>query len=45
VYGSDIHLEVEIDPSIVGGVVVRVGDDVIDGSVANRLADARHKLA
>jgi F-type H+-transporting ATPase subunit delta len=44
VYGSDIHLEVEIDPSIVGGVVVQVGDDVIDGSVANRLADARQKL-
>jgi F-type H+-transporting ATPase subunit delta len=45
VYGSDIHLEVEIDPSIVGGVVVQVGDDVIDGSVANRLADARQKLS
>jgi F-type H+-transporting ATPase subunit delta len=45
VYGGDIHLEVEIDPSIVGGVVVRVGDDVIDGSVANRLADAKQKLA
>jgi F-type H+-transporting ATPase subunit delta len=45
VYGSEIQLEVEIDPSLVGGVVVQVGDEVIDGSVANRLADARQKLA
>ncbi len=44
VYGADVHLEVEIDASVVGGVVVRVGDDVIDGSVAGRLADARQQI-
>lgn len=43
-YGHDIHLQVEVDPDIVGGLVVQVGDEVIDGSVAGRLADARQRL-
>jgi F-type H+-transporting ATPase subunit delta len=43
-YGRDLHLEVEVDPDIVGGVVVHVGDEVLDGSVAGRLADARRRL-
>jgi F-type H+-transporting ATPase subunit delta len=43
-YGRDLHLEVEVDPDIVGGVVVQVGDEVLDGSVAGRLAEARRRL-
>jgi F-type H+-transporting ATPase subunit delta len=43
-YGHDIHLQVEVDPGVVGGLVVQVGDEVIDGSVAGRLADARQRL-
>jgi F-type H+-transporting ATPase subunit delta len=43
-YGHDIHLQVEIDPQIVGGLVVQVGDEVIDGSVVGRLAEARQQL-
>jgi F-type H+-transporting ATPase subunit delta len=43
-YGHDIHLQVEVDPTVVGGLVVQVGDEVIDGSVAGRLADARQRL-
>jgi len=43
-YGRDVHLQVELDPQIVGGLVVQVGDEVIDGSVAGRLADARQRL-
>lgn len=43
-YGHDVHLHIEIDPQIVGGLVVQVGDEVIDGSVAGRLADARQRL-
>ncbi|MBI3538144.1 MAG: F0F1 ATP synthase subunit delta, partial [Chloroflexi bacterium] len=32
------------DPSLLGGVVVRVGDKVIDASVAGKLAALREKL-
>ena len=45
VYGRDVHLQVAIDPTIMGGVVVRVGDEVIDGSIATRLEQARRQLA
>jgi F-type H+-transporting ATPase subunit delta len=38
--GRDVRLNVIVDPTVVGGVVVRVGDDVIDGSVASRLEQA-----
>ena len=43
-YGRDVHLQVELDPQVIGGLVVQVGDEVIDGSVAGRLADARQHL-
>jgi F-type H+-transporting ATPase subunit delta len=44
VYGRTVTLQVAIDPTVLGGVVVRVGDEVIDGSVAHRLAEARRRL-
>jgi len=44
-YGRTVHLNVVIDPSIIGGMRVEIGDDVIDGTVSGRLADARRKLA
>jgi F-type H+-transporting ATPase subunit delta len=43
-YGHDVHLEVELNEAVVGGVVVQVGDEVLDGSVAGRLAEARRRL-
>jgi F-type H+-transporting ATPase subunit delta len=43
-YGHEVHLQIEVDADIVGGVVVQVGDEVLDGSVAGRLADARRRL-
>jgi F-type H+-transporting ATPase subunit delta len=43
-YGRDIDIRVVIDPAVTGGLVVRVGDEVIDGSVAGRLAAARSAL-
>jgi F-type H+-transporting ATPase subunit delta len=43
-YGRTVDLQVEVDPGVLGGVVVRVGDEVIDGSVAHRLAEARRSL-
>jgi F-type H+-transporting ATPase subunit delta len=44
VYGHDVHLQIELDPQVVGGLVVQVGDEVIDGSVAGRLTQARQRL-
>jgi F-type H+-transporting ATPase subunit delta len=44
-YGRWIALNEVIDASVVGGLRVQVADDVIDGSIAARLADLRHKLA
>lgn len=43
-YGRDVQLNVVVDPSIVGGLRVVVGDEVIDGSVATRLEDVRRRL-
>lgn len=45
IYGHEVHLNVEIDPDVLGGVRVAIGDEVIDGSVASRLDDARRRLA
>lgn len=40
VYQRAISLKVELDPELLGGLVIRVGDEVIDGSVAGRLEKA-----
>jgi F-type H+-transporting ATPase subunit delta len=44
-YGGQVALNVVIDPMVVGGLRVQIGDDVIDGSISARLADLRQKLA
>lgn len=44
-YDRPVHLNVIVDPSVLGGVRVEIGDDVIDGTVSSRLDDARRKLA
>ncbi|EOD65104.1 F0F1 ATP synthase subunit delta [Amycolatopsis vancoresmycina] len=45
IYGRPIALHVEVDPRLGGGLVVRVGDEVIDGSAAGQLAALRRRLA
>jgi F-type H+-transporting ATPase subunit delta len=44
-YDTTVHLHVVVDPDLVGGLRVEIGDDVIDGTVANRLDDARRSIA
>ncbi|MGH3611070.1 MAG: F0F1 ATP synthase subunit delta [Pseudonocardia sp.] len=43
-YSRPITLQIELDESLLGGLVVRVGDEVIDGSVSGKLAAARRHL-
>jgi F-type H+-transporting ATPase subunit delta len=42
--GGRVELDVQVDPSLLGGVVVRVGDRLIDGSVRSRLERLRNQL-
>ena len=44
-YGHDVHLNVVLDPGVIGGMSVRISDELIDGSLASRLAALRRKLA
>jgi F-type H+-transporting ATPase subunit delta len=44
IYNRDVDLQIEVDPEVLGGVVVRVGDEVIDGSVGQRLEDIRRRF-
>ena len=44
-YGKAVHINVVVDPELLGGIKVEIGDDVIDGTIASRLDDARRRLA
>lgn len=44
-YGRPVHLNVSVEPDLVGGMRVEIGDDVIDGSVSSKVDDARRRLA
>jgi F-type H+-transporting ATPase subunit delta len=44
-YGKVIHLNVVVDPALIGGIRVEIGDEIIDGTVVSRLDDAARKLA
>ncbi len=44
IYGSELHLNVQLDPDLVGGIRVEIGDEVIDGSMVARLDEARRRL-
>lgn len=45
IYGRPVGLQVTVDPDVLGGLVVQVGDEVIDGSIAHRLDAAERRLA
>jgi F-type H+-transporting ATPase subunit delta len=42
--GQKVELAMKIDSEIIGGVIVRIGDQVIDGSVRNKLEKLRSRL-
>jgi F-type H+-transporting ATPase subunit delta len=43
-YGRSLHVNVVVDPRIMGGLAVQVGDDLIDGTVSGRLEEARRRI-
>ncbi|MGC9380832.1 F0F1 ATP synthase subunit delta [Streptomyces sp. MH13] len=44
-YGRAMHLNLDVDPEVLGGIRVRVGDEIINGSLADRLEDAARRMA
>lgn len=45
IYGQEMSIHSEVDPSLLGGMVIRVGDEVIDGSTRSKIARYRTNLA
>lgn len=45
IYRRPISVKVDVDPALLGGLLIRVGDEVIDGSVAARLDQARQWMS
>jgi F-type H+-transporting ATPase subunit delta len=43
-FGNDLSTEFHVDPQLLGGMRIRVGNDVWDGSVRNRLERLEHEL-
>jgi F-type H+-transporting ATPase subunit delta len=44
-YGHQVHLNVVLDPKVAGGMTIRIGDELVDGSMASKLAEARRGMA
>jgi F-type H+-transporting ATPase subunit delta len=45
IYGHEVYINVVIDPTVIGGLTIQVGDELIDASVVSRLVAVRRKLA
>jgi F-type H+-transporting ATPase subunit delta len=43
-YGRRVSLRIDVDPTVLGGVAVRLGDEELDGTVARRLRETRSAL-
>lgn len=44
IYGHPVAIQLHVDPNLLGGLTIAVGDEVIDGSIASRLAAAQSGL-
>jgi F-type H+-transporting ATPase subunit delta len=44
IYGRSISVQIDVDPEVLGGLRITVGDEVIDGTIATRLAAAASQL-
>jgi F-type H+-transporting ATPase subunit delta len=44
-YGRQVSLKVDVDPKVIGGISVRVGSDLYDGTILRRLNEARQAFA
>ncbi|MEU6344319.1 F0F1 ATP synthase subunit delta [Streptomyces sp. NPDC046977] len=45
IYGRPVHLNLDVDPEVLGGIQVRVGDEAINGTIAERLEEAARRMA
>jgi F-type H+-transporting ATPase subunit delta len=43
-YDRDVHLNIEVDPTVLGGMSIKIGDEEIDGTIARRLAEIRRRI-
>ncbi len=44
IYGQPVSVQMEIDPKLLGGLSVSIGDEVIDGTLSSRIAAAKNRL-
>lgn len=44
-YGRQVHLNLDVDPAVRGGILVRVGDEAINGTISDRLEDVERRMA
>ena len=44
IVGTEVRLTTRVEPEVLGGIIARVGDRVIDGSVRARLRDMRRRI-
>jgi F-type H+-transporting ATPase subunit delta len=43
--GQPVRINIEIDPTVLGGVAIKFADELVDGTVVNRLASAGRSMA
>ena len=44
IYGHPVSVQLHVNPKLLGGLTISVGDEVIDGSLSSRLASAKTRL-